>query len=63
MIVREIVADPDGVLKTFDYFNDYKDTHRWLVCGAGNDAVLKRLEAGHQAWMQEYNRRLQEGVR
>ena len=30
MIVREILTDTEKVIETFDFFNDYDDTKRWI---------------------------------
>lgn len=50
MIVREIKADPDGVLATFDWFNDYKDTRSWLLGGL-QFGLLEMLDKGHEKWL------------
>lgn len=64
MIIREIKQIPEQVLKTFDYFNDYNDTHLWLsieIKYEKNPALfhkmretLKKLEAGHEEFCKNF---------
>jgi len=54
MIVREIREDPSGVIASFDWYNDYDDTKRWVTdnCSVG---VLEELDAGFHTWLFEKN--------
>ena len=52
MIVREILKDPVGVLATFDYYNDYKDTRSWLRAG-GHLHLLCSLDIGNKVWFKK----------
>ncbi len=47
MIVREIVKDPDQVIRTFDHFNDFSDTHRWLL-STKRPELAERLAKAHE---------------
>ena len=61
MRVREILQDPDKVLATFDYFNDYKDTRDFLSYPPGeHDELIARLDAGEEAWWEDYRKRMAE---
>lgn len=55
MIIREIATD-DSYFDTFDYFNDYDDTRRFLVRQNLTDK-LETLDAGFQVWLSERNQR------
>lgn len=48
MIIRELKQDPDEVLKTFDWFNDYKDTRKWAVYYYPE--IVCRLDGEYNKW-------------
>jgi hypothetical protein len=52
MIVREILQDPFAIVANFDWFNDYRDTRRFLVDHGGPEtpALLAFLDAGNTLW-------------
>ena len=69
MIRREILDNPDEVLKTFDFFNDFCDTNTWLLGQAwrpGSDdrtslslsAALTqgKLVTAYEKWLEEHRR-------
>jgi len=55
MIVREIKETPDEVLKTFDYFNDYKDTRAWAEHAAPE--IIDRLDRGQRIWRDSWRKK------
>jgi hypothetical protein len=71
MIVRNVLND-EKVVERFDYFNDYDNTANWLL-GIVADAVQQgdiekaahaskvktKLDAGYDAWLVEWRKRLQ----
>lgn len=48
MIIREIKNNPEEIIKNFDFFNDYKDTRRWMesVC----PELLPKLDVAYNKW-------------
>ncbi len=60
MIVREILDNPDMI---FDYFNDSKDTIRWLESMKGRcdedkrQAALLKLKTDTNKWHQDRKER------
>lgn len=52
MIVREIKTNTEQVLKSFDYFNDYKDTRAW--CVSSFPEILPRLDKGHDEFCNNF---------
>lgn len=55
MIIREIAQDPERFLnqtEDFDWFNDYKDTRRYLEA-TGRTDLIERLDAGHETWLKK----------
>jgi hypothetical protein len=55
MIVREIKDNPDEVLKSFDWFNDYEDTRFWCIQNAPE--LVDRLTSGFKIWLREFQSR------
>lgn len=49
MIVRGIKTEPSKVLKTFDWFNDYKDTRIWAVTNC--PGCIPELDKRHTKWL------------
>lgn len=52
MIVRAILDDPELANK-FDYFNDYRDTHRWLnslESSSQQRVAIQALDQGYNKW-------------
>lgn len=52
MIVREIKENPDKILSSFDWFNDYDDTRNYCMRISRPDLVT-RLEDGFKVWMKK----------
>lgn len=52
MIVREIVSEPEEVLRSFDWFNDSKDTFKWLqrqvVEGKVPNSLLNKFKSHYK---------------
>lgn len=48
MIIREIAENPNEVLRTFDWFNDYEDTRWWITRNC--PGILPPFEAGFKEW-------------
>jgi hypothetical protein len=57
VIVREVVDNPD-LIDTFDHFNDYGDTRRWLEWQGASSELLERLDAAHEKWLDNYWKRI-----
>ena len=49
MIVREIVDNPK-LIETFDFFNDAKDTIKWLMFGGHENLAIKLRQADRIYW-------------
>lgn len=51
MIVRAIKEHPEEVIKNFDFFNDYKDTMRWvkIVC----PEIMPMLDKAYREWLKK----------
>lgn len=50
MIVRDVVFMSEEEIKNFDFFNDYKDTKKYLL-SVNNEKVLTLLEKHYQEWL------------
>lgn len=54
MIVREIRDNPDLILSTFDYFNDYNDTRKYCECHYPE--LVERLDSGFEEYLKKERR-------
>jgi len=50
MIVREIKQEPEKVMATFDWFNDYKDTRSWLRYAC--PGILPEFDRRYKLWLE-----------
>ena len=56
MIIREIKDEPETVLATFDWFNDYDDTKLWCK-EMGLDEIVKSLDSGFKKWIKKFQQK------
>lgn len=54
MIIREIKSDTFSTIHTFDWFNDYNDTRRWLE-SQKETLLIELLDAGYKVWLKKCN--------
>lgn len=52
MIVREIAQYPAAIMESFDFFNDFNDTHSWLLM-TGRGDIAAELDQRHAVWLEE----------
>lgn len=52
MIIREIKQQPE-LLETFDWFNDYKDTRRWVTRNCPE--LLSKMDEGYKLFLKKVN--------
>lgn len=52
MIVREIITDPNTIIKHFDFFNDYGDTLKWLKM-IKHTEIATLLTAAYTEWRKQ----------
>ena len=51
MIVKEIRKNPDKIIKSFDYYNDYKDTRSYLEYYADAALIIEKLDTGYERYL------------
>lgn len=49
MIIREIKNNPDKIIKNFDWFNNFKDTHIWAENNCPD--IADRLEKAYHKYL------------
>lgn len=57
MIRHDILRNPDEVIRTFDFGNDFRDTQCWLQGSQDTLDVLRSLETAHRNYMDQNYRR------